>query len=205
MKKIVCLLVLAMLVGFAQGSSSVKAAVGLKPGMNITTYNPDDDLKNFSGIGFNIGFSLGLDVGNFGVELAPSFRNTNYSRTIHTILGDITNSWPYNNFYMPVHLLLKASELGTAAPYFGLGFALDFQTDGYTVIGSSNPIDVASDDLQNDFFLSFALGSDFNQDHFKVTPEVTFDLNLTPEITETANQSESNFDFTISIGLYYVP
>lgn len=205
MKKIFCLLILTALAVYAQGSSSVKAAIGIKPGMNITTYNPDDNERNFTGVGFNIGFGLGFDVGNMGVELVPSYRNTNYSRTLHTILGDVTNSWHYNNFYMPIHFLLKANEIGITAPYLGLGFALDFQTDGYTVIGSLNPIDVANDDLQKDFFLSLALGADINQNHFKVTPELTFDYNLTPDIWDTANQSESNFDFTISVGFYFVP
>jgi Outer membrane protein beta-barrel domain len=205
MKKIFCLFILAALAVFAHGSSLVKASIGLKPGMNITTYNPDDDLKNYSGVGFNIGFGLGVDVGNIGVELAPSYRNTNYGRTIHTILGDVSNSWHYNNFYLPVHFLLKTNEIGAVAPYLGLGFAMDFQTDGYTVINNGNPIDVAEADLQNDFFLSFSLGADINQDHFKVAPEFTFDYNLTPEIWETENQTESNFDFTISLGLYFVP
>jgi len=205
MKRILCLLLLTALAGYAQGSSSVKAAIGIKPGMNITTYNPDDDLRNYTGVGFNIGFGLGLDVGNIGVELGPSFRNTNYSRTVHTILGDVTNSWHYNNFYLPVHFLLKANEIGTTAPYLGLGFALDYQTDGYTVIGSLNPIDVANGDLEDDFFLSLALGADINQNHFKVTPELTFDYNLTPDIGDADDHTESNYDFTISVGLYFVP
>jgi hypothetical protein len=208
MKRIICLLILTALAGFAQDQTKITGAIGIKPGMNITTYNPDDGEGNLSGIGFNIGFGLGIDVGNIGVELAPSFRSTNYSRTTETILGDVTLSGHYQNFYLPMHFLLKANEIGTTAPFLGLGFALDLQNDGYWALTSGSTTiktDVPSDELQNDFFLSLALGADVKQNHFKITPELTFDYNLTADDADTDTRTESNYDFTVSVGFYFVP
>jgi hypothetical protein len=208
MKKIICLLTLAALAGFAQSPTTITGAIGIKPGLNMTTYNPDDGEDNLSGVGLNIGFGLGLDVGNIGVALAPSFRTTNYSRTTATILGDYTLSGHFQNFYLPMHVLLKANDIGTTAPFLGLGFALDFQNDGYWAVTSGSTTiktDVPSDELQDDFFLSLALGADIKQNHFKISPEFAFDYNLTADDGDTENRTESNYDFTISVGLYFVP
>jgi len=208
MKKIICLLMLAALAGYAQCLPSVKGAIGIKPGVNITTYNPDDGEGNLTGAGGNIGFSLGLDVGNIGIEMAPSFRTTNYSRTDQTLIGDVTWSGHYQNFYLPVHLQLKAGDIPLVSPFLGLGFALDFQNNGYWAVtsgGSTFKTDVPSDQLETDFFLSLTLGADLKQAHFKLTPELTFDYNLTADDADTDTRTETNYDITLSVGLYFVP
>jgi len=207
MKKILCLLILAALVGYAQCLPTVKGAIGLVPGLNLTTYNPGDGAGNYTGTGGNIGFGLGMDIGNFGVEIVPSFRTTNYSRT-QTVIVDITTSGHFQNFYLPVHFLLKASSIPLVSPFLGLGFALDFQNSGYWAVtsgGSTIKTDVPSDQLENDFFLSIALGADLKQAHFKLTPELAFDYNFTADDPDTPNQTETNYDITLSVGLYFVP
>lgn len=203
MKKIFFTLAIAVIALPAQCLPSVRGSVGIKPGLNLTTYNPDDGAGNYTGAGFNIGFGLALDVGNLGIEMAPSFRTTNYSRT-QTIIVDITTSGHFQNFYLPVHFLLKANELPLVSPFLGIGFALDFQNKGYWAVNTIKT-DVPSDQLENDFFLSMALGADIKQSHFKISPEFSFDYNLTADDPDTPNRTESNYDFTISVGLYFTP
>jgi hypothetical protein len=207
MKKIFFTLAFAVIALPAQCLPSVRGSVGLKPALNLTTFNPDDGAGNYTGAGFNIGFGLGLDVGNFGIEMTPSFRTTNYSRT-QTIIVDITTSGHFNNFYLPVHFLLKAGAIPLVAPYLGLGFAFDIQNSGYWAVtsgGTTIKTDVPSDQLENDLFFSVVLGADIKQSHFKYVPEITFDYNLTADDPDTGNRTESNYDFTISIGLYFTP
>jgi hypothetical protein len=205
MNKIFFILAVAVIALHAQCLPSVRGSIGLKPAMNITTYNPDDGAGNYTGAGFNIGIGLGLDIGNFGIEMAPSFRTTNYSRTDQYF--PVTTSAHFNNFYLPVHFLLKAGALPLVAPYLGLGFAFDIQNNGYWAVtsGGTFKTDVPSDQLENDFFLSLALGADIKQSHFKISPEFSFDYNLTADDSDTPNRTESNYDFTISVGLYFVP
>ncbi len=182
-----------------------QAAVGIKPGFNFTTYNPDDGGENLSGIGFNIGLGFGVNAGSFGLEIVPSFRSTSYQRTEENI--NTTLSWHYRNFYLPVRAKLIAA-LPSVAPFLALGCAFDFQRSGYFMLkvgGSSFRTDIASEDLENDIFLSVALGSDVKLTHFKVTPELAFDYNLTADNEDTENRQESNYDLTFALGLYYTP
>lgn len=182
-----------------------RAAIGIKPGFNFTTYNPDDGGENLSGIGFNIGLGLVINAGPLGLEIAPSFRTTSYSRTDET--WNTTISWHYNNLYLPVRGKLIAN-LPLLAPYLGLGAAFDFQSSGYFEIeagGTSVRTDIQENDLENDVFGSVILGADIKMLRMKIAPELTFDYNLTADDEDTANRTESNYDITFTLGLYYCP
>ncbi len=204
MKRIVVLLALVTAFTFSQ-CLVPKAAIGIKPGFNFTTYNPDDGGENLSGIGINIGLGFGLDVGGFGVEIAPSFRTTDYNRTDET--WNITTRGHFNNFYLPARVKLIAG-LPMVAPYLGFGIAFDLQRSGYWELetgSSSYRTDVPSDELENDVFASLALGADIKMHNAKIAPELAFDYNLTADNDETSNRTEMNYDLTFSIGIYYCP
>lgn len=204
MKHLITALVLTSVFGWAQ-CLGPKAAIGIKPGFNFTTYDPDDGGGSLSGIGLNVGLGLGVDAGPFGFEIAPSFRTTSYSRTDEP--WNTTISWHYNNIYLPVRAKLIANLPG-AAPFLGLGCAFDFQSSGWFELkagGSSIRTDIPEDDLENDVFGSLILGADIKMPRAKITPELAFDYNFTADIDETSNRSESNFDLTFSLGFYYCP
>jgi len=205
MKHLITIIILFSAFGSAQ-CLGPKAAIGIKPGINFTTYDPDNGGESLSGIGLNIGLGVGLDIGSFGIEIAPSFRTTDYSVTNET--WNTTLSWHYNNFYLPVRAKLIANLPGVA-PFLGLGTAFDFQRSGYweLKVGDADPEhwDISSDDLENDVFVSIILGSDIKLHNTKIAPELAFDYNLTAEVEETANQNEKNYDLTFSLGFYYSP
>ena len=204
MKYSIAVLLLFSVFGSAQ-CLGPKAAIGIKPGLNFTTFNPDDGGGNLAGAGFNIGLGFGVDAGSFGLEFTPSYRSTSYRRTDENL--NTTISWHYSNFYLPVRGRLIAN-LQKVAPYLGLGVAFDLQQSGYFVLQvgeSSFRTNIPSDDLENDLFISVVLGSDIKSKSFKLAPELAFDYNLTADNDETANRSETNYDITFSVGFYYTP
>jgi len=198
MKKLIILISLPMLFVLAQNGAPVKTFFGLQAGMNHSTFDPDDGAGNFSGLGFQIGLGMGVEFANIlGIQITPTFQTTSFDRTVL----NIDMGADYNNLYLPFILQLKAGML-PVAPYLGLGFAGNFQLDGTAYLGS---VKTSIDDLENDLLFLFSFGTDFKLTKVKITPEFSFNFNLTADDPDTQNRAESNYSFDISLGVYYTP
>jgi len=187
-----------MLFVLAQKGAPVKTFFGLQTGMNHSTFDPDDGAGNFSGLGFQIGLGMGVEFANIlGIQITPTFQTTSFDRTVL----NIDMGADYNNLYLPFILQLKAGML-PVAPYLGLGFAGNFQLDGTAYLGS---VKTSIDDLENDLLFLFSFGTDFKLTKVKITPEFSFNFNLTADDPDTQNRAESSYSFDISLGVYYTP
>uniref|UniRef100_A0A7V0Z520 Outer membrane protein beta-barrel domain-containing protein n=1 Tax=candidate division WOR-3 bacterium TaxID=2052148 RepID=A0A7V0Z520_UNCW3 len=198
MKRLIILISLPMAFIRAQTELPVKTFFGLQTGMNHSTFDPDDGAGNFSGLGFQIGLGMGVEFANiFGIQIAPTFKTTSFDRTVL----NVDMGADYNNLYLPFTLQLKAGML-PVAPYLGLGFAGNFQLDGTAYLGS---LKTSVDDLENDLLFLFSVGTDFKLTKVNLTPEFSFNFNLTADDPDTQNCVESNYGFDISLGVYYTP
>ncbi|MEO0129707.1 MAG: outer membrane beta-barrel protein [candidate division WOR-3 bacterium] len=198
MKKLLILTLLPIVCIFAQNELPVKTFFGLQTGINHSNFDPDDGAGNYSGLGFQIGLGMGIEFSPvFGIQMTPTYKKTAFDRTVL----NIEMGADYNNFYLPIVFQLKAGML-PVAPYLGLGFAGNFQLGGTAYIGS---IKNSIDDLENDFLFLFSFGTDIKLTKAKITPEFTFNYNLTADDPDTQNRSESNYDFHFSLGIFYTP
>ncbi len=198
MKKSLILISLPIMFLLAQDGVPVKTSFGLQVGINHSTFDPDDEAGNFSGLGFQIGLGMGVELSNFfGIQITPMFRTTSFDRTVL----NIDMGADYSNFYLPFTFQLKAGML-PVAPYLGLGFAGNFQIDGTAYFGS---IKNSIDELENDLLFLFSFGTDVKLKKAKISPEFAFNYNLTADESDTQNRSESNYDFHFSLGVYYTP
>ncbi len=198
MKNINIILLIMGILLSGQSMNHVNAYFGLQTGFNYSTYDPDDEAGTFTGTGFQIGLGMGVDVNTFGVRVAPVFKTTSFNRTII----NIETGANYNNLFLPVSLQLKAGMVPIVSPYLSAGLAGNFQLDGTAYIGS---LKSSIDDLENDLLLSLALGTDIKVTKLWITPEFSFNYNLTAEDSDTQNRAESSYDLSFSVGIYYAP
>jgi len=199
MKKMNFLLLILSTFLAGQCLMPVKSYFGLQTGLNYSNFDPDDNAGTLSGVGFQIGLGMGIEILNtIGIQMTPMFKTTSFNRTIL----NVETGANFNNFYLPVFLQLKAGMLPAVSPYFGLGFAGNFQMDGAAYIGS---LKSSIDDLENDLYFSLSLGTDIKLIKLKVTPEFTFNYNLTADDPDTQNRTETNYDFHLSVGVFYTP
>ncbi|MEO0216452.1 MAG: outer membrane beta-barrel protein [candidate division WOR-3 bacterium] len=200
MKKLVLILFILLLASASgQCLALVKSYFGLKTGINYAIFDPDDEAGNFTGVGLGIGLGLGIDILNtLDLEFAPSFRTTSFNRTVI----NIQHGANYTNFYLPFELKLKAGMLPVVNPYFGLGFAENIQLSGEAYIGE---VKTEIDELENDLFLLFSLGADISFIKLKISPDFTFNLNLSADDPDTQNRSEKNYEINFAVGIYYTP
>jgi hypothetical protein len=142
---------------------------------------------------------MGIEIVNtIGLQMAPMFKTTSFNRTIL----NIETGANYRNLYLPFILQLKAGMVPVVSPYFGIGLAGNFQVDGEAYIGS---IKSNIDDLESDLCVLLSLGTDIKLIKLKLTPEFTFNYNLTADDPDTPNQTEANYDFHLSVGIFYTP
>jgi len=204
MKKFIIIFFVMISIISAQCMMPIKSMVGLKIGLNYTIYNPDDGQGNLSGIGMHFGLAMGMDIVNtIGIQIVPSYRATSYSRTIN----NVTAIFKFNNFYIPVNLLFKAGSTPVVSPYLGIGGAGNFQLNGRWRIESNGfGIDgeIESEDLEDDLFLALILGLDIKLIKFNISPEMSFNYNLTADDPDTVNNTEKNYDLHFSIGFFYL-
>ncbi len=197
MKKLLILEIICVL-GFAQCLLPVKSYFGLKPGLNYNILDPDDEAGNYTGIGFQIGLGMGIDILNtIGIQCAPTFRTTSFERT--TL--NVEYGFDYTNLYLPFQLQLKAGMVPMLTPYLGMGFAGNFQLDGEWHLGE---LSGSVDDLENDLFFSILLGADLKFTKLKISPEFSFNYNRTADDPDT-QRAEKNYDFQFCVGLFFAP
>jgi hypothetical protein len=206
MKKVVALLIVIAVYGFGQClSSPLSTRIGIKTGVNYGIFDPEEDDENLTGMGFHVGLGMGLDIlGTIALDLTPTFRSTKYGLTEN----NTTVSLSYSNLYLPVQFSLKAG-LPVVAPYIGIGAAGNFQMGGKIKIesnGTSLEFDLEDEQLENDFFLIGALGTQIKLVKMSVIPEISVNYNLTPSLVDENNPNleieGTNVDFHFSVGFY---
>lgn len=183
----------------------VSTRIGIKTGVNYGIFDPEEDAENLTGMGFHVGFGMGLDILNtLSLDLTPTFRTTKYGVTEN----NTTVSLSYTNLYLPVQVSLKAG-LPVVAPYIGIGVAGNFQMGGKLKVegnGASFEFDIEEDDLEQDFFLVGAVGTQIKLVKMSVIPEFSVNYNLTPSLVDENNPNNqidgTNIDFHFSVGFY---
>lgn len=204
MKRTIIVALLLTAWGYAQClSAPVSTRAGIKFGINPGTYDQDDGLEAFKGTGMHFGFGMGTDVLNLiGLDMGAQFRTTNYSR--ETILGDLTYS--YNNLYFPVFLSLKAGMLPLVSPYIGAGIGINVQFDGKQRLeNAGGAVETPIEGAATNAFLILGLGVEVKLIKFRITPEFTANINAGADDAATADRTEKNIDYHLSVGLFYTP
>ena len=189
-----------VMVFFASGQclTAPNPYAGIKTGINYGTLDWGNDADNWTGMGFQIGLGFGIDLTNsVGVEVAPAFRTTDYSTTVlNTPIGA-----RFLNLWLPAHFLLKAGMIPNITPFIGLGLADNIQLDGTGFIGE---LESDVEDLENDVYVGFIFGLDVKFVKMKISPEFSFDYNLTANDEDTSN-SEKVYDIHAQVGIFYAP
>ena len=206
MKKVVIISLITVICAFAQClGGPLSGRIGIKTGINYGLFDPEDDDENLTGMGFHVGFGMGLDIMNtFAIDMTPTFRTTSYGVTEN----NTTVSLSYTNLYLPIQFSLKAG-LPIVAPYIGIGVAGNFQMGGTIKVegeGASFEFDIDDEDLEQDFFLIGALGTQIKLVSVHVVPEISMNYNLTPSLVDENNPNfeieGTNIDFHFSVGIY---
>lgn len=184
-------------------SAPISTRAGVKFGINPGTYDLDDGLDAFKGTGVHFGLGMGTDILNLiALDMGAQFRTTNYTR--ETVLGDLTYS--YNNLYFPVFLSLKAGMLPLVSPYIGGGIGINVQFDGTSRLeNSGGAIETPIEGTQTTPFLILGLGAEIKLIKFRIMPEFTANINAGADDAATADRTEANIDYHISVGLFYTP
>jgi hypothetical protein len=206
MKKVFILSLIVVICAFAQClGGPLSGRIGVKTGFNYGIFDPEIDDENLTGMGFHFGFGMGLDILNsLSLDLTPTFRTTKYGATEN----NTTVSLSYTNLYLPVQVSLKAG-LPLVSPYIGIGVAGNFQMGGKVKIegnGASFEFDIEEDDLEQDFFIIGAIGTQIKLVKMSVVPEISVNYNLTPSLVDENNPNiqidGTNIDFHFSVGFY---
>jgi hypothetical protein len=199
MRTLTVLLLMSVIFAGGQCMAPIKAAAGMQIGLNYGIFDPDDGAGTMSGAGFQFGLGMGMEIlGTLGIQVTPSFKTTEFSREIL----NIPTGARYSNFFLPVHVQIKAGMIPVVSPYLGLGIAYNSQLSGTGYIGE---LESSIEDLENDTYFSLALGADIKLIKLKIVPEFCFNYNLTADDGDTPNRSEQEHNFHFSIGLFYTP
>jgi hypothetical protein len=96
------------------------------------------------------------------------------------------------------------------SPYIGFGGAGNFQLSGKARIESGGTaFEDEIDNLENDLFIIFVLGMAIRSNKLVISPEISVNYNLTPDIHDPDNPDQNvegdNIDFHFSLGFYYSP
>jgi hypothetical protein len=211
MKKAVIISLIVVICAFAQClGGPLNGRIGIKTGFNYGIFDPEEDDNNLSGMGFHFGLGMGIDVFNtLAIDITPTFRTTKYGRTDEILGTDVTSSISYTNLYLPLQVSLKVGSMPVVSPYIGLGAAGNFQMSGtvrFESNGTSFEDEIDSEDLEQDFFLIGALGTEIKLIKASIVPEVSINYNLTPSLVDEENPNNevdgTNIDFHFSVGFY---
>jgi hypothetical protein len=203
-KRIILSILLLVIISYAQClSAPISTRVGLKVGINPGTYDLDDNYDALKGTGIHFGFGMGTDFFDLlSLDMHALFRTTRYGR--EEPLGRRTFS--YNNLYFPIFLSIKAGMLPLVSPYIGVGLGINVQFEGTqkwepdgiaieTPIGGTN----------TNAFLILGLGAEIKFVKLIISPEFTANINSGADDPATANRTEANTDYHLSVGIYYAP
>jgi hypothetical protein len=214
MRKLLIIIVLFAIYAYGQClGGPISTRFGIKTGLVYSTFDPDDNTGGLSGMGFQIGLGMGTDIMNaLSIDMTPQLRTTSFGRTDEILGTEIKTTISYTNLYLPVQFSLKAGMLPVLAPYIGIGLAGNFQMSGTVRVeteGSAIESDIDKEDLENDFFLVGAVGTDIKLVNFKIVPEISINYNLTADLHNENNPNQTydgeNIDLHFAVGFYFSP
>lgn len=208
MKRTILVALLLAAFGAAQClSAPISTRAGVKFGINPGTYDPDDSFDAFKGTGVHFGIGMGTDILNLiGLDMGAQFRTTKYSRAEEILGIDYTHSYSYNNLYFPFFVSLKAGMLPLVAPYIGAGLGINVQFEGTErVENSGGAIETPIEGAATNAYLILGLGAEIKLIKFRIMPEFTANINGSADDAATADRTEANIDYHLSVGLFYTP
>jgi hypothetical protein len=200
MNKLVLLALLTFTLLYPQPLSSPSGFyIGLKVGVNHCVLDYSEPYRNLSGKGLHGGISVGFDIQPwFTVSMTPQIKSSSY----------LIGMWPgtdyhYTNLFLPTMISLKLLSTQSISPYLGIGGAVNFQISGKTVDtewGTEQPIE----NLRNDLYFATRLGIEKKFARLRITPEFSFNYNLTPTHPGSTDIPVSIYDFNLAVALCYV-
>ena len=108
-------------------STPITMRAGVKPGINICSYDPGDGSSTFNGVGVHAGLGMGVDFYRvLGLDFVPQYRTTAFGRD--ELLRE--HNYFYNGIMFPIHLSLKGGMIPVVSPYVGLGIGFNFLVSG---------------------------------------------------------------------------
>jgi hypothetical protein len=186
MNELIFLIFLQSALSYSQPLSSPSGMyVGLKVGMNHCVLDPGERFRNLSGRGFHGGIGIGLDISPYlGINITPQIKSSSY----------LIGMWPgtdyhYTNLFIPAAVSLKLFSTQSTSPYLGIDGAV-------TEFGSEREIE----DLRNDLYLTVCIGIENKFTRLRISPEFSFNYNLTSNYPDFENLPVSNYDYCLAIG-----
>lgn len=195
MKKLTIIIIVQCICFYSLSfSSAVGARFGVRAGINRCILNPG----NRSGTGFHVGIDIGLDVHpNFAMDIAPQVKLSKYYAPF----------WPgidyeYTNLFIPIIASVKSLSATSLSPYLGIGGAINVQLSGKMI---DEPYESWSkiEDLEKDFYFVAIGGIEARLARFRISPELSFNYNLTASYPGFEDRSVSNYDFSLTLGCSY--
>lgn len=200
MNKLVLLALVQFTLLYSQPLSSPSGMyIGLKVGVNHCVLDCDYPFSDLSGKGLHGGIGIGFDIQPcFAISITPQIKSSSY----------LYRMWPgtsyyYTNLFVPIVVSLRLFSAQSISPYLGIGGAANFQISGKEVDMEwdyEQPIE----NLKNDLYFTTSFGIEKKFARLRITPEFSFNYNLTPTHPEPIDVSISIFDFNLAVGLCYV-
>lgn len=195
MKKLTIIIIVQLICFYSLCfSSTVGARFGVRAGINRCILNPG----NRSGTGFHVGIDIGLDIpSNFAIDIAPQVKLSKYYAPF----------WPgtdyeYTNLFIPIVASVKSLSATSFSPYLGIGGAVNVQLNGKMINEPYESWDKI-EDLEQDFYFVAIGGIEARLARFRISPELSFNYNLTDSYPHFEDQSVSNYDLSLTIGFSY--
>lgn len=179
-------------------SSPSGPCVGLKVGVNHCVLDCDYPFSDLPGKGLHGGIGIGFDIQPcFAINITSQIKSSSY----------LYGFWPgtdyhYTNLFVPIVVSLKLFSAQSTSPYLGVGGAVNFQLSDKeidTEWGSEQKIE----DLRNDFYFTICIGIEKKLARLRISPEFSFNYNLTPNHPGSYDIPVSMYDFHLTIGLCY--
>lgn len=199
MNKLALLSLLQFTLLYSQPLSSPSGPyVGLKVGVNHCILDFGKPFRDVSGKGLHGGIGIGFDIQPcFAINITPQIKSSSY----------ICEMWPgtsyyYTNLFVPATVIFKPFATLSNSPYLGLGITMNFQLYGKEVDmewHTEQPIE----DLRNDLYFTTCLGIENKLARLRISPEFSFNYNLTPNPPGSNDIPVSIYDFHLTISLYY--
>jgi hypothetical protein len=200
MNKLIFLILLQFTLSYSQPLSSPSGMyVGLKVGVSHCVLDPGERFRHLSGKGVHGGIGIGLDIKPYlAINITPQIKTSSY----------LIGMWPgtdyhYTNLFIPAAVSLKLFSTQSTSPYLGIGGAVNFQLSGKKIdtdFGSEQRIE----DLRNDLYLTICIGIKKKFTRLRISPEFSFNYNLTSNYPDFENLPVSNYDYCLTIGIGYV-
>jgi len=180
-------------------ASPVSARVGVKAGLNHCVRKANG-FQSHTGKGFHAGIDIGFDLFPcFAIDITPQIKSSHYKSPM----------WPgtdyeYMNVYIPTVVSLKLLSAPSLSPYLGIGGAVNFQLSGKMINrDDGNNGEQKIEALENDVYFVAVCGIEAKLARLRISPELSFNYNLTPDYPGSEELSISHYDVHFSVGLCY--